>query len=299
LQVPGTRVHGALTLSEQGDGIMANELRAAIYAVEAHLPDLRGATVRFMEDNQAVMFSVNKWSSRNPLLHKLLRRFWALCDVNSISVRMEYVRSACNPADEPSRWKFRDEWRLCGPLFRKMEGIFGPHSIDLFASRSTHLLPRYVSRFLDPQAVAVDAFSVSWAGERCWVNADWDSLPKVAQRLEEDPAACATVVCPYFPGELWFQRLRLMSVDMIVVPWDPSFAEFPQGRNASGVVGPRDWSLAFVHIPVRRPGPMALAAEARRRMRVAALQRPALPEEQDYLVLPLLPAVDRASALTA
>jgi len=44
---------------------------------------------------------------------------------------------------------------------------------------------------------------------------------------------------------------------------------------------------------------MALAAEARRRMRVAALQRPALPEEQDYLVLPLLPTVDRASALTA
>ena len=76
---------------------------------------------------------------------------------------------------------------------------------------------------------AMDAFSVSWAGERCWVNADWDSLPEVAQRLEEEPAACATVVCPYFPGELWFQRLRLMSADMVVVPWDPSFAEFPHG----------------------------------------------------------------------
>ena len=44
------------------------------------------------------MFSANKWSSRNPLLRKLLRRFWALCDVNSVPVRMEYVRSACNPA---------------------------------------------------------------------------------------------------------------------------------------------------------------------------------------------------------
>ena len=63
---------------------MANELRAAIYTFEAFLPELQGATVRFMEDNQAVMFSVNKWSSRNPLLHKLLRRFWALCDVNSV-----------------------------------------------------------------------------------------------------------------------------------------------------------------------------------------------------------------------
>ena len=86
-----------------------------------------------------------------------------------------------------------------------MEGIFGPHSIDLFASRLAHLLPRYVSRFLDPQAVAVDAFSVSWASERARIHCDWDSLPKVAQALAEQPAACATVVCPYFPGELWFQ----------------------------------------------------------------------------------------------
>ena len=66
-----------LVVEQVDDGIMANELRAAIYAVEAYLPELRGATVRFMEDNQAVMFSVNKWSSRNPLLHKLLRRFSA------------------------------------------------------------------------------------------------------------------------------------------------------------------------------------------------------------------------------
>ena len=60
------------TLAEQADGIMANELRAAIYAVEAYLPELRGATVRFMEDNQAVMFSVmdlrsNQISESDPI----------------------------------------------------------------------------------------------------------------------------------------------------------------------------------------------------------------------------------------
>ena len=139
----------------------------------------------------------------------------------------------------------------------------------------------------------MDAFSVSWAGERCWVNADWDSLPKIAQRLEEEPAACATVVCPYFPGELWFQRLRLMSSDMVVLPWDFSFAEFPQRRDESVAVGPRDWSIAFVHIPARRLGPSELAAETLRLRRAAAIQHPSLPEERDYLVLPLLPAAVR------
>ena len=173
------------------------------------------------------------------------------------------------------------------------------HSIDLFASRSTHLLPRYVSRFLDPEALAVDAFSVSWAGERSWINADWDSLPKVAQRLEEEPAACATVVCPYFPGELWFQRLRLMSSDMVVLPWDPSFAEFPQGQSRSASIGPREWSIAFVHIPVRYPGPAAMAAEALRRHRASTIRHPDLPEERDYLVLPLLPVEVRTTGTSA
>ena len=77
-------------MEEQADGIMANELRAAIYSVEAFLPELRGATVRFMEDNQAVMFSVNKWSSRNPLA--------PICQKPVASNELPFLRSHPDPA---------------------------------------------------------------------------------------------------------------------------------------------------------------------------------------------------------
>ena len=83
------------------------------------------------------------------------------------------------------------------------------------------------------------------------------------------------------------------------MPWDSSFAEFPQGRDESAVVGPRDWSIAFVHIPARRLGPSELAAEALRLRRASAIQHPSLPEQRDYLVLPLLPATVRAAGLIA
>jgi hypothetical protein len=53
---------------------------------------------------------------------------------------------------------------------------FQPCTLDLFASENTTQLKRYVSRFHDPKAVAIDAWSQRWSGERSWINVDWDQL---------------------------------------------------------------------------------------------------------------------------
>ena len=42
---------------------------------------------------------------------------------------------------------------------------YGPHSVDLFATRDNRLLDRFVSWRLDPSAIAVDAFMLSLKGE--------------------------------------------------------------------------------------------------------------------------------------
>ena len=97
----------------------------------------------------------------------------------------------------------------------------------------------------------MDAFSLrSWSGEVSWVNCDWDDLDRVAQRLEAEPKAAATVLCPYFPAELAFQRLHRMCSGMVVMEWDPSW-ELRAEPNASGPLGPPEWNVAFVPIPAR------------------------------------------------
>ena len=40
-----------------------------------------------------------------------------------------------------------------------------PHAMDRFANHENTQLPRFNSRFWCPGTEAVDAFSVSWAGE--------------------------------------------------------------------------------------------------------------------------------------
>jgi len=251
----GPTAQGALSAEQQKDGIMVNEMRAAIWAVEAFLPALKNCSIRMMQDNQAVLFSVRKLASKQPLVMKLVRRFWALCDLHSISVKMDYVRSAFNEADAPSRKKFPDEWGLDARVFALVESeLRVQHSLDLFASRLFHQTRRYVSRMPDGLSVGVDAFALrSWGREVSWINADWDLLPQIAQRLEMEPAAAATVVCPYNPADLGFTRLRRLSSKIVVLPFDQAWVCRPP-KHEFGRLGPARWSVAFVHIPARQGG---------------------------------------------
>jgi len=258
LDLEGPRWHRALTLEEQQQGIFIGEVRALVETVENFAPEVSGHTVRFMEDNQAAMYATRRLTSKHPVAMPLLRRLWALLCVHRIRLQdVDYVRSAENPADEPSRWRFFDEWRLCPRVFQRVCQELGTCSLDLFASKNTAQLPRYCSRFRDPEAVATDAWSVKWAGERLWINADWDWLERIAQRLESEPGAAATIVCPYFPVQSWFQRLAALADRILVCPWEPVWASRPQRREC-GQIGPADWSVCFVSVPVRRPGPSSV-----------------------------------------
>ena len=66
-------------------------------------------------------------------------------------------------ADRESRLDKRDiEWQLNKTVFAKINAIFGPFEIDLFASRLNNQVPNYVSWKGDPGAWAIDAMLVDW-----------------------------------------------------------------------------------------------------------------------------------------
>ena len=54
------------------------------------------------------------------------------------------------------------EWALVMDIFQEIVCRFGKPDIDLFASRLNHKLEKYISFRPDPNAMAVDAFSISW-----------------------------------------------------------------------------------------------------------------------------------------
>ena len=109
--------------------------------------------------------------------------------------------------DNLSHISARHEWVINPAIFRQLDQMFGPHTVDRFASVSTALLPTYNSRFADPCSAGVDALGQSdWGGENNWVNPPFRLIPRVLDVIEAQRAD-ATVIAPMWPGQPWM-RLR-------------------------------------------------------------------------------------------
>ncbi len=110
-------------------------------------------------------------------------------------------------ADEMSR-KFNNdlEWALCPIIFDKIKHQFPDMTIDLFASRLNHKLPKYVSRLPDPGAISVDEFSMTWTGEMYYMFAPFSLMARVLQKVIQDKAE-AVVVAPIWATQSWWSTL--------------------------------------------------------------------------------------------
>jgi hypothetical protein len=130
-----------------------------------------------------------------------LRKLWELIDTNNINIRARYIRSAASVlANRLSRETDRDDWQLNPRIFTYLDSLWGPHSIDKFATQGNSQLPRYNSRWRDPTSEAVDCLHIHdnrWTAETNWCNPPWTLLPDLVQKLRQSGAE-ATIIAPYW-----------------------------------------------------------------------------------------------------
>ncbi|KAK3289450.1 hypothetical protein CYMTET_3129 [Cymbomonas tetramitiformis] len=225
---------GVLNLKHAARGFWSDELRhlhithlelEAVYkTVQSFLRELTGKVVRLYCGNQAVVAMLSHFTSRNPELMRRMRRLWILLDLNDIELQARYIRSEANEwADRLSRDRDLDDWRLNRRWFQWAEREWHRHTVDRFASELSAQLPRYYAQWHDPGCEGVDSLAFSWLGEVNWVNPPWSLLDEVAHKLREEKCA-ATVVAPYWPGQMWFQQLEAMADEVA-----------PQAGLASGL----------------------------------------------------------------
>ncbi|KAK3246227.1 hypothetical protein CYMTET_44229 [Cymbomonas tetramitiformis] len=212
---------GVLNLKHAARGFWSDELRhlhithfelEAVYkTVQSFLRELTSKVVRLYCDNQAVVAMLSHFTSRSPELMRRMRRLWILLDLNDIELQARYIRSEANEwADRLSRDKDLDDWRLNRRWFQWAEREWHRHTVDRFASELSAQLPRYYAQWHDPGCEGVDSLAFSWLGEVNWVSPPWSLLDEVAHKLREEGCA-ATVVAPYWPGQMWFQQLEAMA----------------------------------------------------------------------------------------
>ena len=146
----------------------------------------------------------------------------------------------------------RSDWQLAPRYFRRLDKLWGPHTVDRFAAEHNCQLPRYNARWRDGSAEAVDCLSLpdqSWRQESNWCNPPWELLSDLAAKIRQSGAG-ATVVAPYWPQQPWFPLLSDLASEIIKFP--PCYDLFSPWRQPGHEgVGPAAWNVVVFRCPPR------------------------------------------------
>ena len=134
----GQSANGQWSILEAHNHINFFELLAALYALQAFVPNLRDAHVRLKLDNSTAVAYINKMGGiKSPSLNSLSRTLWEWCIERSIIISAQHIPGKENlVADSLSReFSSNLEWSIDVDIFNQISNMTFVPNIDLFASR--------------------------------------------------------------------------------------------------------------------------------------------------------------------
>jgi hypothetical protein len=132
----------------------------------------------------------------------LLTFEWVLRD---LSMRADFLSHALEYSQH--------SYRLGKECFAYLDGLWGPHSIDSFASAQDCqplIAPnagRFCSLFFHSGAEWTDALTIGWAGENNWISPPTHVVGTAVTHLRAAGAE-GTLICPNAPWASWWHLLR-------------------------------------------------------------------------------------------
>jgi hypothetical protein len=133
-----------------------------------------------------------------------------------------HIKGEDNPADKPSRTILGlAEYKLSSQVFQWMNNTWGPFTLDLFAARWNHQLPRYVTytELTDPKAAGRDAMAWPLQNETgviyCFPPPHKRLLVMLVQRLRLTRTR-AVLILPIWQSE-WLTMSLQMATDLPVL----------------------------------------------------------------------------------
>ena len=189
------------------------ELMAVLLSLRAFTASVKGKTVQILSDNITTVAYINHMGGTVVELTEIAKLIWAEAIQNNITIVARHLSGKLNTqADALSRMLDKHEWMLSRPMFLFLDSIWGPHTVDRFASATSAQLLVYNTRFLDPNGMRLDALAQKdWETENNFVNPPIRLLDKVLATISLQRAH-ATVIAPWWPAQTWFNTLRQMSV---------------------------------------------------------------------------------------
>jgi hypothetical protein len=185
-------------------------------SLEMQCPGLvLNSTIFNRTDNSVSMSYVNRQGGRVPELSFAAEALWYWLLARGCTIRDLFLPGVQNVrADTASRWWIdASEYQLLPALFRKVDLLYGPFTVDAFATRVNHQLKPFWSRWGDPESQAVDALRQDWTRHNLYLFPPYPLVPRTLSLLRDQRSLTATLVAPLWTAQPWWPLLLSMTLD--------------------------------------------------------------------------------------
>lgn len=185
--------------------------------LKSFVHDKNNCAILLRVDNTTAISYINRMGGiQYPHLNDIARQIWQWCEKRQIWLFASYINTRDNKeADEESRKVNPDiEWELSNSVYQDIVNSYGHPEIDLFASRTNTKCELFASWKQDPDAMAVDAFTLDWSNYYFYAFPPFTLVLKCLRKIIDDKAN-GILVFPYWPSQPWFPMLDNLIVSEI------------------------------------------------------------------------------------
>ena len=201
------------------------ELKAIQFGILTYCKDKNFKHLRITSDNTTAISYINKKGGlKSQECNKIAKEIW-ICTSRDLHISAAHIPDKDNfEADKNSRKIYKAVCDICD--------TFATPEIDLFASRINRQTEKYVSWKPEPEAFAVDAFSINWSHHSMYIFPPFSLLTKVIKKISQD-LATGILVFPVRSTRPWYtQVLKLSGKVPLKIRPNLTNLILPQGKAA-------------------------------------------------------------------
>lgn len=143
------------------------EITAVWLTLLTFLQQLKNKSVTIFSDNITTVCYINMQGGPCRELSSVATQIWSFALENNIEIKAQFLCGKRNiQADYLSGIGSQYEWEIHPKLFQYLDAVWGPHTIDRFASYQTNKCTKFNSRFWNPGCQGVNALIHSALAER-------------------------------------------------------------------------------------------------------------------------------------
>ena len=215
---PSDQARGFFSKRESRNSSNWRELTAVDFTLKSAAHQFQNKVLLIETDNNTTKAYINHMGGRSRVLSAIAHSLWKTAQQWGISLIAVHRPGRLNErADRLSRWKKDStDIKLRPTFFHMANRRWGPHTVDLFASRLNKQLPRFVSWKPEPQAAAQDGMMFPLKGENPWCFPPEALIGRLLSRIIREQATI-TLVAPLWPSKPWWPDLQALRIDRPII----------------------------------------------------------------------------------